>query len=71
MAGNWKMCKTVDEAMDLVRALLGRLGTVSNREVVMAQVGTGLDQVSSEQLLNVVPTATATARSRKPAWPSR
>ena len=71
MAGNCKMCKTVDEAMDLVRALLGGLGTVSNREVVVVQVGTGLDQVSSEQLLNVVAAATATARSRKPASPNR
>ena len=47
IAGNWKMYKTVDQATDLVRALLDRLGTLPDREVVVCPPYTALYPVAS------------------------
>ena len=48
IAGNWKMYKTVDEATDLVRALLAGIGTVRDREVVVCPPYTALHPVASQ-----------------------
>jgi triosephosphate isomerase (TIM) len=42
IAGNWKMYKTVGEAVDLVKGLLEGLGTTSGREVVVCPPFTAL-----------------------------
>jgi triosephosphate isomerase len=47
IAGNWKMYKTVDEATELIRALLAGLGTVRDREVVVCPPYTALHPVAS------------------------
>ena len=47
IAGNWKMYKTVDQAIDLVKALLDGLGTLPGREVVVCPPYTALYPVAS------------------------
>jgi len=47
IAGNWKMYKTVGEAIDLIRALLDGLGTVRDREVAVCPPYTVLHPVAS------------------------
>ncbi len=47
IAGNWKMYKTVDEAIDLVRGLLAGLGTAPDRQVVVCPPYTALYPVAS------------------------
>ena len=47
IAGNWKMYKTVDQAIDLVRALLDGLGALPGREVVVCPPYTALYPVAS------------------------
>jgi triosephosphate isomerase len=47
IAGNWKMYKKVDEAIDLVKALLDGLGTLPGREVVVCPPYTALYPVAS------------------------
>src|SRR5690242_15945904 len=42
IAGNWKMHKTVAEAVDLVEALLQGLGDVHDREIVICPPFTAL-----------------------------
>ena len=42
LAGNWKMNKTVGEAVELVEALIAGLGDVSNREVLVCPPYTAL-----------------------------
>jgi triosephosphate isomerase (TIM) len=42
IAGNWKMYKTVGEAVDLVKGLLEGMGTTSGREVVVCPPFTAL-----------------------------
>ncbi|WP_092347986.1 triose-phosphate isomerase [Desulfuromusa kysingii] len=46
IAGNWKLNKTINESQQLSRQLLESLGTVSNREIVIAPVFTALNAVS-------------------------
>src|SRR5690242_453514 len=46
IAGNWKMYKTVAEAVDLVEALLRDLGPVRDREVLVCPPYTALHAVS-------------------------
>jgi triosephosphate isomerase len=46
MAGNWKMYKTVAEAVDLVEALLRGLGDVPDREVLICPPYTALHALS-------------------------
>ncbi len=48
IAGNWKMNKTVGEALDLVRALKTSLSNVSGVEVAVAPPFTALHAVSKE-----------------------
>ncbi len=45
IAGNWKMHKTVGEAVDLVQALLDGLGDVADREVLVCPPFTALASV--------------------------
>ena len=47
IAGNWKMHKTVGEAVELVGALLAELGAVPDREVVVCPPFTALYTISS------------------------
>lgn len=47
IAGNWKMHKTVGEAVSLVQALLGGLGAVPDREVLVCPPFTALHPLSS------------------------
>lgn len=47
MAGNWKMYKTVDEAVELVEGLLAGLGDTSDREVVVCPPFTALYRIGS------------------------
>ena len=42
IAGNWKLYKTVGEAVELVRELLGGLGDIAEREVVICPPFTAL-----------------------------
>lgn len=42
MAGNWKMYKTVDEAVDLVKGLLAGLGALTEREALVCPPYTAL-----------------------------
>jgi len=42
IAGNWKLYKTVGEAVELVRELLGGLGSIAEREVVICPPFTAL-----------------------------
>ncbi len=46
IAGNWKMYKTVGEAVELVEALLADLGDVADREVVVCPPFTALYPLS-------------------------
>ena len=48
IAGNWKMNKTVAEAMDLVEALDRDLGTQTDVDVVVCPPFTALDAVSAK-----------------------
>jgi triosephosphate isomerase (TIM) len=48
IAGNWKMNKTVGEALDLVRALKASISNVSGVEVAVAPPFTALHAVSRE-----------------------
>ncbi len=50
VAGNWKMNKTVAEALDLVRGLKRELGSVKDIDVVVAPSFTALSEVSKELL---------------------
>lgn len=47
LAGNWKMYKTVGEAVELVEALLAGLGSTADREVLVCPPYTALDRVGS------------------------
>lgn len=47
IAGNWKLHKTVDEAVETARDLAGRIGTVSEVEVMIAPPFTALTAVSA------------------------
>ncbi len=47
LAGNWKMYKTVGEAVELVEALLAGLGTLSDREVLVCPPYTALDRIGA------------------------
>jgi len=55
LAGNWKMYKTIGEAVDLVEALLRDLGDTSDREVLVCPPYTALHALSS--LLQETPIA--------------
>ena len=55
IAGNWKMHKTVGEAVELAEALLTELGAVPDREVVVCPPFTALHPLSS--LLSGTPIA--------------
>ena len=48
IAGNWKMNKTVGEALDLVRELKGSISNVQGVEVAIAPPFTALDAVRKE-----------------------
>ncbi len=48
IAGNWKMYKTVDEAVALVRELKEKLADVNNREIVVCPPFTALHTVYKE-----------------------
>ena len=48
MAGNWKMNKTVEEAIDLVKQLEAAVSRVQGVEVAVAPAFTALDAVSKE-----------------------
>lgn len=48
IAGNWKMNKTVAEALDLVRGLKRNLGQVKEVDVVLCPPFTALSEVSQE-----------------------
>lgn len=47
IAGNWKLHKTVDEAVETARDVAGRVGAVSEVEVMIAPPFTALTAVSS------------------------
>jgi triosephosphate isomerase len=47
IAGNWKMYKTVAEAVELVESLISDLGDISDREVLVCPPFTALHAVSS------------------------
>jgi len=47
IAGNWKMYKTIAEAVDLVESLISDLGDISGREVLVCPPFTALHAVSS------------------------
>lgn len=47
IAGNWKMYKTVGEAVELVEALLAGLGTPTDREVLVCPPYTALDRIGA------------------------
>ena len=46
IAGNWKMYKTIGEAVELVEALLQDLGDMSDREVLICPPYTALHALS-------------------------
>src|SRR4051812_4210279 len=48
IAGNWKMNKTVAEALDLVRSLKRELSTVKEVDIVVCPPFTALESVSKE-----------------------
>ena len=48
MAGNWKMNKTVEEAIDLVKQLKGAISGIKEVEVAVAPAFTALHAVSKE-----------------------
>ena len=50
IAGNWKMNKTVAEALDLVRGLKRELGTIKEVDIVVCPPFTALSEVSKEIL---------------------
>lgn len=47
LAGNWKMYKTVGEAVELVEALLAGLGDTPDREVLVCPPFTALDRIGA------------------------
>ncbi len=47
LAGNWKMYKTVGEAVELVEALLAGLGSIADREVLVCPPYTALDRIGA------------------------
>ncbi len=47
IAGNWKMYKTVGEAVELVEALLAGLGSTTDREVLVCPPYTALDRIGA------------------------
>ena len=47
IAGNWKMYKTIAEAVDLAEALLSGLGDTHGREVLICPSYTALHALSS------------------------
>ena len=50
IAGNWKMNKTVAEALDLVRGLKRELGSVKDIDIVVCPAFTALSDVSKETI---------------------
>ncbi len=48
IAGNWKMYKTVAEAVDLVEALVKEIGEVADREVLICPPATALYAISAQ-----------------------
>jgi triosephosphate isomerase len=50
IAGNWKMNKTVAEALDLVGDLMRELGSVKEVDIVVAPPFTAISEVSKETL---------------------
>jgi triosephosphate isomerase len=53
IAGNWKLHKTVEEALDLVEALKDELTGIDDADIIVAPVFTALGKVAAPPRLGL------------------